>query len=134
MAAIHLRNQIVFRAPARVGLLADVTDRLVGKGVNVLAIRGYEEDGDGVLIVYPDDSRLATEALEMLDGDVSDMPMIVADMPNTPGQLADVARALSMANVSVSQIHATTSPDCDRALVIISTSDDVTAMDVLLKL
>jgi hypothetical protein len=135
MAAIHLREQVVFRAPTRVGLLADVTDRLVAKGVNVLAIRGYDEAGGmGVLIIFPDDSRLAIEALETLDGDVGTMPMLVAELPNAPGELAEIARALVNANLNVSQIHATASADCDRMLVMLETSNDVAAMDALLQL
>lgn len=135
MAAIHLRKQVIFRAPTRVGLLAEVTDRLVAKGVNVLALRGYDETGgSGVLIIYPDDSRLAVEALSMLDGDVSTVPMVVAEVPNAPGQIAAVARALANVGINVSQIHATTAAECDRTLIMIETSNDVVAMDVLLQL
>jgi len=135
VAAIHLREQVVFRAPTRVGLLADVTDRLLAKGVNVLAIRGYDEPGGmGVMIIFPDDSRLAIEALEPLEGDVSTMPMLFAEVPNKPGELAEMARAIVDANLNVSQLHATASADCDRMLVMLETSNDVAAMDALLRL
>ena len=133
MATFHLRNEIVFRAPNRVGLLADVSERLSGYRVNVLAVRGYEEDGTGVILVYPDDSRAAADALEGLEGEVSTLPVIVADIPNRPGELAAIARALSNANIGVNQVHATSSPESDRGLVVLETSNNIAALEVLQK-
>jgi hypothetical protein len=132
MAKFHVRNQIVFRAPARVGLLADVTDRLEGKAVNILAVRGYDEGDEGVVLIYPDDSRMAEEALATLEGTVRTVPMIVGEVANTPGQLAAISRALANANINIIQVHSTTS-DCSDARLVIETSDDVRALDVLQK-
>ncbi len=134
MATFHVRNQIVFRAPTRVGLLSDVAERLEGAGVNVLAVRGYEEGDEGVVLIDPDDSRAAMEALATLDGRAATMPMIVAEVPNTPGQLAAVALTLSNANVNVSQLYATASPGCAEALIVLDTSDNVRALEALQKL
>jgi hypothetical protein len=134
MATFSLRNELVFRAPARIGLLADVTDRLAGHGVDILAVRAYEEDRTGVVLVYPDDSRAAAEALEGLDGEVATIRMIVAEVPNRPGQLAAISRALADANIDISQVHATVAAGCDTATIVIGTSDDVAALEVLQKL
>jgi hypothetical protein len=134
VTTFQVHNELVFRAPARIGLLADVTDRLLGHGVNVLAVRGYEEGGVGVVLVYPDDSRLATEALEELDGSVEVIPAVVAEVANEPGELSRIAGALSNANINIVQVHATTAPGCDRATIVLQTSDDVAAIDVLQRL
>jgi hypothetical protein len=134
MARIVQRNEILFRAPTRVGLMADVTERLFAKGVNVLGIRAYEEDHTGVFLIFTDDSRTATAALEDLgEGHVGAIPVIAALLPNEPGQLARISRALSNADISIVQVHATTT-DAPMAEVVLTTDDNVAAMDALQKL
>ena len=134
MATYHLRNEIVFRAPNRVGLLADVAERLAGHGVNVLAVRGYEEGDTGVVLAYPDDSRAAAEALANLEGVAASLPVIVAEVANEPGALAAIALALSNASIDISQVHATTPAECGQALIVLETSNNVAALEVLQKL
>lgn len=134
MAKIVQRNEILFRAPTRVGLLADVTERLYATGVNVLGIRAYEEDDTGVFLIFTDDSRRATEAVETLgEGTVSSIPVIAALLPNEPGQLASIARKLANADINVTQVHATTT-DAPTAEVVLTTDDNIRAMDALQQL
>lgn len=130
MAKFVLRNEILFRAPTRVGLLADVTEKLFGKGVNVLAIRAYDEGVDGVFLIFVDDSRMAADALSSLDGTVKTVPVISAIVPNTPGELAGISRALANADINVTQVHATTT-DAPMAEIVLDTDDNVAALDVL---
>lgn len=134
MAKIVQRNEILFRAPSRVGLLADVTERLFANGVNVLGIRAYEENGTGVFLVFTDDSRKAMDAIETLgEGHVGTIPVIAALMPNEPGQLAKIARLLASADIEITQVHAT-STDAPMAEVVLTTDDNIRAMDALQKM
>lgn len=133
MNKVLLRNEIVFRAPTRVGLLADVTEKLYANSVNILGIRAYDEGSTGVFLLYTDDSRRAVEALEPLDGRISSEAVIAAEMPNEPGQIAAMARALGNADINVLEIHATTT-DAPTAEVVIDTDDNIRAMDVLERL
>lgn len=133
MSKIQLRSEILFRAPTRVGLLADVTERLEGKGVNVLGIRAYDEGDSGVFLIFADDSRLAAEALETLDGKTSSAQVIAAEVPNRPGEIARVARALANADINVLEIHATTT-DAPTAEFVLDTDDNVRALDIIQKL
>lgn len=130
MAKFVLRNEILFRAPTRVGLLADVTEKLFAKSVNVLGIRAYDEGVDGVFLIYTDDSRLAAEALAPLDGTVKTVQVISATVPNTPGQLAEISRALANADINVTEVHATTT-DAPMAEIVIDTDDNVGALATL---
>jgi len=134
MAKIQLRNEILFRAPTHVGLLAEVTERLNAKGVNVLGLRAYEEEDIGVFLVYADNSRLAAEALDSLpDGRTNTAAVISAEVPNEPGHLARIARVLAEADISVLEVHVT-STDAPTAEVVINTDDNIRAMDALEKL
>jgi hypothetical protein len=134
MAKIQLRNEIVFRAPTRVGLLADVTERLYATGVNVLGIRAYEEGSEGVFLIYTDDSRLAADALSTLpDAHIGSTSVISAEVPNEPGRLAKISTALANADINVLEVHATTT-EAPTAEIVIDTADNVRAMDALEKL
>jgi len=134
MSKILLRNEILFRSPNRLGLLADVTERLYAKGINVLGIRAYEEGDDGVVLIYADDSHLATQALgELLDARISSTAVISAEVLNEPGGLAKISRALSNADINIVEVHATTTL-APTAEIVIDTDDNIRAMDVLERL
>lgn len=134
MPKIALRNEILFRAPTRVGLLADVTERLYATGVNVLAIRAYEEGGEGIFLIHADNSREAIAAIEALgEGSAKTISVISAEVRNEPGPLAAIARALANADINVTQVHCTTT-DAPSAGIVLETSDNVAAMAALEKL
>lgn len=42
--------------------------------------------------------------------------------------------ALSNANVEITQVYATTFPECDEAVIVLHTANDVRAIDVLQKM
>jgi hypothetical protein len=106
MAKVVQRNMIEFRAPTHVGLLADITERLYAKSINVLAVRSYDEGDDAVILIYADNSRAAMAAIETLpEGTSRTVPVISAEVKNTPGQLSALARALANADVNVTQLH-----------------------------
>jgi hypothetical protein len=129
-AKVRVRNEVLFTAPNRVGLLADVTERLLAESINILAIRAYEEGDAGKFLLLTDDSRATADALSPLEGSLTIMPVIVAEVPNEPGQLNDIARALSAADINVSQVHATTTRSGE-AMIILETDDAIAAMAVL---
>lgn len=130
MAKIHLRSEILFRAPTRIGLLADVTERLFAEGVNILGIRAYEEDETGVFLIYASDSRAASEAIEPLGGKISTTQVISAEVPNVPGQLAAIAGALANADINILEVHATAT-DAPTVGIVLQTADNIRAIDLL---
>lgn len=131
MAKVVQRNMIQFRAPTHVGLLADITERLYAKSINVLAVRSYDEGDDAIILIYADDSRAALAAIETLpEGRARTVPVISAEVKNTPGQLSALARALANADVNVAQLHCTTT-DAPTAEILFQTDDNVAAMAAL---
>lgn len=45
-----------------------------------------------------------------------------------------ITRSLSNANVEITQVYATTFPECDEAVIVLHTANDVRAIDVLQKM
>ena len=131
MPTAHIRNGITLRAPNRVGLLADVTEHLYAKSLSVLGIRAYEDGDEGVFLIFTENSRFATQALEAIaDSRISTSSVIEAKIPNDRGQLAAVSRALADADIDVISIHMTAG-DAPTAEIVLNTADNVAALAVL---
>ncbi len=130
MATIELRNELLFKAPTRVGLLADVAEALAGAGVDVIAIGAYDKGGNGEFLLLTTNNRTAAEALEPLGGEVDMVPVVVADVPNEPGTLSEIARRIADAGLNISQIYATTT-GAPMAKIVLTTDDEPRVEDLL---
>ncbi len=130
MASIELRNELLFKAPTRVGLLADVAEALAAAGVDVVAIGAYDKGGNGEFLLLTSNNRIAAEALEPLGGEVDMVPVVVADVANEPGTLSEISRRIADAGLNVSQIYATTT-DAPMAKIVLTTDDEPKVEDLL---
>lgn len=130
MAKAELRNEIMFKAPAHVGLLAEVSEALHGAGVNILAIGAYDKGDMAEFLLLTSDNRLTGDALAPLGGEVSLAPVVVAEVDNRPGTLAVIARRLADAGINVAQIHGT-STDAPTMTLVLLTTDETRVVDLL---
>lgn len=130
MAKVELRNEILFRAPTRVGLLADVAEALRDAGVNVLAIGAYDKGEMGEFLMITSNNRAAGEALAQLGGELDIAPVVVAEVPNIPGQLAAISRRIASAGFNISQIYATAT-DAPTAMIVLRTEHEAQVVDLL---
>ena len=85
MAKVQIRNEVMFKAPTRVGLLADVTEALNERGVNILAIGAYDKGDKGEFLLITSNNKLAYEALAEMGGEMDMQSVVVAEVPNAPG-------------------------------------------------
>jgi hypothetical protein len=131
MAKLEIRNEILYKAPTRVGLLADVAEALANAGVDVFAIGAYDKGDTGEFLLLTSNNRTAAEALEPLGGVIDFVPVVVAEVPNEPGTLAEISRRIADAGLNVSQIHATSSADCTTATMVLLTDDEPKVEDLL---
>lgn len=130
MAKVQLRNEIMFKAPTRVGLLAEVAEALDSAGVNIDAIGAYDKGSDGEFLILTSNNRVVGQALERLGGEVGMVPVAVAEVPNQPGELAVIARRLADAGINVAQIHGT-STDASTMTLVLLTSDETKVIGLL---
>ncbi len=130
MAKAELRNEIMFKAPTHVGLLAEVTEALHRAGVNILAIGAYDKGDMAEFLLLTSDNRLTGDALAPLGGEVTLAPVVVAEVDNRPGTLAVIARRLADAGINVAQIHGT-STDAPTMTLVLLTTDETRVVDLL---
>jgi hypothetical protein len=131
MANVQIRNEVLFKAPTRVGLLADVTRALDDAGVNILAIGAYDKGDMGEFLMITSNNKLAYDALGALGGEMDMQSVIVADVPNEPGELAKIARVLADNGINVSQIFATTIDGAPRAMIVLTASCEIDVLGLL---
>lgn len=130
MANVQMRNEIMFKAPTRVGLLADVTKALHAADVNINAIGAYDKGDMGEFLLLTDNNGAAMTALEALGGTVELAPVVLVEVANEPGALAKIAQKLAEHSINVSQIHATTT-DAPMAALVMRTDSELDVVNLL---
>ncbi len=131
MAKVQVRNEVMFKAPTRVGLLADVTEALNRHGVNILAIGAYDKGDAGEFLMITSNNKLAYEALSELGGDMDMQSVVVAEVPNTPGELARIARKLADHNINVSQVFATSVDGAEKVMIVLTAACEIDVVKLL---
>lgn len=131
MAKVQIRNEVLFKAPTRVGLLADVTAALNDAGVNILAIGAYDKGDMGEFLMITSNNKLAYEALSGLGGVMDMQSVVVAEVPNAPGELAELARLLAGADINVSQVFATSVDGADKVMIVLTADSEIDLVELL---
>lgn len=131
MANVQIRNEVLFKAPTRVGLLADVTGALNDAGVNILAIGAYDKGDMGEFLMVTSNNKLAYEALSGLGGVMDMRSVVVAEVPNEPGELAAIARLLAGADINVSQVFATSVEGADTVSIVLTAAAEIDLVELL---
>ena len=131
MANVQIRNEVMFKAPSRVGLLADVTGALNAAGVNVLAIGAYDKGDMGEFLMITSNNKLAYEALSSLGGEMDMRSVVVAEVANEPGELAVIARILADNDINVSQVFATSIDGADKVMIVLTAACEVDVVGLL---
>jgi hypothetical protein len=130
MAKAEIRDELSFKAPTRIGLLADVAGALFSAGVDIRAIGAYDKGEMGEFLLLTGNNRAAAEALERLGGELDIVPVVVVEVEARPGQLAAISRKLADAGLNVDQVHATTT-DASSATIIMRTDHPARVVDLL---
>jgi hypothetical protein len=133
MGHVQLRNEVIFKAPTRVGLLADVAEALYAAGVNVLAIGAYDKGDMGEFLMITDNNKAAYAALEPLDGVMDMQSVVVAQVPNEPGELAAIARKLANHDINVGQVFATSVDGSPSVMMVFTAACEIETLELLEK-
>jgi hypothetical protein len=113
----------------KVGILADVADKLKEAGINILAICAWTEGDTGKLLACTDDDEKACEIFKEF-GDCGWMDVLCVEADNQPGGLGDVARKLADAGINIDIVFATVT-DGPKARVVLKTTDNAKAAELI---
>lgn len=131
-----LAKQISVTVENRIGVLDVMAGYLADRGINIEAIAGYELPGSthsAVMLVVNDTLRASESIKERGFGPVEVHDVIVAELDNRPGALKTVTSLLVHKSINIRYLYATTSDEQCPVKVVMSTSDNESALITLKK-
>jgi len=130
MATAHHASQLVATMPTRVGLLADITEAIKSAGVNITSISAYERDGQAKFLLVTDNNAKAREALGRLNAEVRENDVVLVELENRIGTLAEATKKLAEAGINIEYTYGTTGPG-DKAWLVFKTADGMKTIGLL---
>ena len=113
------------------GVLAQVTRQLAQAKTNVVAMTMMDSSEHGVLRLVAGDPAKARAALKELNLPTTETDVLLVEMANRPGALADVCSRLAGAHINISYAYCTTGARGGKATSIFKVADTKKAMKVL---
>lgn len=113
------------------GTLAQVCSELARAKVNIVALSMMDTMEHGVLRMVVDDDNRARDLLARLNIPMAQTEVLMIDMPNRVGAMADICGRLAAEHISISYCYATTGASGGKTIGVFKVPDVNKAMKVL---
>lgn len=117
-----------------VGALARMMSFLVNHGINVETIAGYSNQTgrQGNLIFITDDNeKTITELINNGYEDIEENDVIVIELENRPGTLKNISELIASNGINIEYLYTTTCSGGCPAKIVLATSDNDRAFEIL---
>jgi len=115
------------------GVLAQAAQQLAQAKINVLAMTVMDSSEHGVLRLVAADVGRARAALRRLNLPTTEAEVLMVEMPNRPGALADICMRFAHAHINISYAYCTTGGAGGKARAVFKLADTRKALKVLSK-
>ncbi len=115
----------------KIGRLAEITQILGNKEINIRALAIADTTEFGILRMIVDRPQKAYEALEERGFTVSQTEVVVVEVEDKPGGLAQVMAILGKEGINVEYLYAFVAPRGRGALVVLKIEEKKTTVDLL---
>ena len=115
----------------KIGRLAEITQILGNKEINIRALAIADTTEFGILRMIVDSPQKAYEALEERGFTVSQTEVVVVEVEDRPGGLAQVMAILGRAGINVEYLYAFVAPRGRNALVVLKIEKLKATVDLL---
>ncbi len=131
--SITTEKEIAVRVVNEVGVLAKVTSFLVNHGINIQALSGIATPvGEGAELVFVTDSNFAAiEALHEHGYEIGESEVLIVELENIPGALKNISEILAQSEINITFLYATTCSKGCPTKIVLSTSNNSAAIEVL---
>lgn len=113
------------------GVLAQVSRQIAQAKINILAMTMTDSSEHGVLRVVVEDAPKLRAALAELNLPTTETDVLLIDMPNRPGALAEICGRLAEGHVNISYAYCTTGASGGKTKGIFKVADTRKAMKLL---
>ncbi len=115
----------------KIGRLAEITQILGNKEINIRALAIADTTEFGILRMIVDRPQKAYEALEERGFTVSQTEVVVVEVEDKPGGLAQVMAILRKEGINVEYLYAFVAPKGRGALVVLKIEEKKATVDLL---
>jgi len=115
----------------KIGRLAEITQILGNKEINIRALAIADTTEFGILRMIVDRPQKAYEALEGRGFTVSQTEVVVVEVEDKPGGLAQVMAILGKEGINVEYLYAFVAPKGRSALVVLKIEEKKATVDLL---
>jgi hypothetical protein len=115
-------KELKVRVEDRPGMLGEIASALGEKKINLRAVNGWIENGQGVVRVVVDQVGPAKRALTARGWKPEEQEVLEVELADKPGMLGEVARKLGAAGVNVTHVFVGTA-GARKATVFFGVSD-----------
>ena len=101
-----MANDLTVILEDQLGTLADMGEALVKAGINIEGCCGFHSAGKGVIHILVEDVAAARQELQQAGIEVRDeRQVLILEVEDRPGVLADVTRRIAKAGVNIDLIY-----------------------------
>lgn len=124
MATVTKGTELIITLGNDVGAGADLFGFLKKAEVNVVASSCYQIRDEVTFSIVPDNLETALEVMQSNDLTPNSKQVLLVEMPNTPGALADLLKQIADLGVNVRSAYATTSAKKSALAILMTDNDD----------
>ena len=124
-------KEVMLRTADKIGALAQLSKVVAERGVNILAMSTWIEDGEAVIRLVTDDMLRTTDVLRENGYSPQERDVVLVDAAHKPGILRHLTDMLSKEDIALSHLFASATIDQDICLVVLNSSDNERAIVLL---
>ncbi len=124
MSKARAGKEIHAVADNKIGTLADISQWLGDKGINIKAVCAYVDNGKAHFLFITSDNKKAIEILSSKGLESSENEVVLIEMQNKVGMLKDMAKKLKSADIDIKHIYGTTQGTANAQSTVVLGADD----------
>ncbi len=97
-------KELKIRVPDHPGMLGEIASALGEKKVNIRAVNGWVENGEGVVRIVADPNAAAKRILAQRGWQPEEEEVLELELPDKPGALGQAAAKLGAAGVNIEHV------------------------------
>ena len=130
MEKVREMRELKIVAQNRTGMLADLTKRISGRGVNIENACAYNAGGDAFFHLIVSDPDNVRDVLREGEYHVEERNVILMSLENRPGALSEIAEKFKAEGIDLEYIYGTTSEAGSITNMVFSSANNRKAMEV----
>jgi hypothetical protein len=133
MLRARIGKEVVVRVPNNVGMLAQITQIVSDKGINILAASSWVEGNAAVIRLVTDDHQRVVDALQEKQFTLKENDVVVTEAAHKPGMLRRLTARLADGGIDLRYLYAAATSTQEQCQVVFASNENNRAVVLLNK-